>query len=455
MFLRHYVRSLLVESKVDDLKKKYPNVDVDLYADNDPSRNNKYLEWMVKQAVKGHSQEDIIATVSYFHINVVRFKSKDINAYKDLKDLENEVKEVSQTKSKTQQKKEIKASGSDDVYEDDEVIVKHIKEKDACQVYGAGTKWCITMSNTSYWEQYVGANVVFYYMLRKQPLNDDFDKVAFAVQRDGRKNVHKIEYFNAKDDKVNERTLSSYFKQFSKIFDLVKEHASNVEKGLLAKIKDKEATEEEVKRAFDLYKDDSKTLEYLLSFIESGKIDVETLTRLASHENAEVRKRVALNISAPKEVLIELASDENASVRCCVAGARFTPPKTLVMLASDKNKTVRSFVASNNSAPPEALIKLASDEYEEVRRYVANNPSTPEEVLILLASDKEEIIRSCVALNSSTSSKILIKLASDRNWRVREAVVKNPSTPREVLEKLLLDPKLHDKVVKVLAKRYI
>jgi hypothetical protein len=382
---------------------------------------------MVKQAAKGHSQEDIIATVSYFHINVVRFKSKDINFYKDLKDLEDEVKEVSQTRSKTQQRKEVKASGSDDIYEDDEVIVKHIKEKDACQVYGAGTKWCITMSDAPYWEQYIGANVVFYYMLRKQPLNDDFDKVAFAVQRDDKNNVKKIEYYNVKDDEISEQALSSYFKHLSKILNLVSGHASNVEKGLLTKIKDKEATKEEIQKAFDLYEDDPKTLEYLLKNVDLNKVNIEMLIMLASHENSEVCSSIASNPSAPSEVLIKLASD--------------------------KDVDVRSYVASNPSTPSEVLIKLASDKDFYVCSNVAGNPSTPTEALIRLASAKYWVVRSHVAKNPSTPQNVLIKLASDENQHVRYHVVDNPSAPTEALKKLLNVPGLHAKAINAIVKR--
>ena len=45
------IREVLTESRVDDVKKRFPNVDsqiIDYFVNNDPSGNQKYLDWMVK-----------------------------------------------------------------------------------------------------------------------------------------------------------------------------------------------------------------------------------------------------------------------------------------------------------------------------------------------------------------------------------------------------------------------
>ena len=45
------IRKVLLEGRIDDVKKKFPDVDprvIDYFVQNDPSGNQKYLEWLVK-----------------------------------------------------------------------------------------------------------------------------------------------------------------------------------------------------------------------------------------------------------------------------------------------------------------------------------------------------------------------------------------------------------------------
>lgn len=116
--------ALIAEGRIDDAKKKYPQVDrfIGYLAEEDPSKNNKYLMWSAKQlnarlesAVK--QQPERVATykddpqfreegmqgifysemfnyqmkisevIQEFHKNSQRLKNKDINSYKTLDDV--------------------------------------------------------------------------------------------------------------------------------------------------------------------------------------------------------------------------------------------------------------------------------------------------------------------------------------------------------------------------------
>ena len=104
--LRSYIQHLLVEGKIDDLKEKNQEIasEIDrLGAEVHP----KYLEWAVKQLKLGVSPNDLIPTLQAFDKNAFKYKSKDINSYKTLKQLEDETKEILNLKSKTQDKKEV------------------------------------------------------------------------------------------------------------------------------------------------------------------------------------------------------------------------------------------------------------------------------------------------------------------------------------------------------------
>lgn len=65
--------------------------------------------------------------------------------------------------------------GAEILYEDDKWYVYYIKNFEACQKYGAGTKWCITGKNMEgeetygrrYWDSYTRDGNQFYFFLRK------------------------------------------------------------------------------------------------------------------------------------------------------------------------------------------------------------------------------------------------------------------------------------------------
>ena len=61
--------TFLIASRVEDLKKRYPNIDIDALVAQDPSQNNKYLQWMAAQLSNGYSIEDLAKVILYFHRN--------------------------------------------------------------------------------------------------------------------------------------------------------------------------------------------------------------------------------------------------------------------------------------------------------------------------------------------------------------------------------------------------
>jgi len=148
--------SYLIEGRVEDMKKKYPEHEsvIDYFVSNDPSNNNKYLPWMVKQVVSnGEDMETVLLLTKKFHSNQQRLEKKDINQYKTISDLLNSLNKIG--KSKGEERRQIKREGAETIYEDENVLVlKPLNHKASC-TYGAGTKWCITAKyNDSYWDSY-------------------------------------------------------------------------------------------------------------------------------------------------------------------------------------------------------------------------------------------------------------------------------------------------------------
>lgn len=214
--------SLLIEGRLEDVKKKYPGNDklIDLVSENDPSGNNKYLAWIIKHVLGLGNDEkipmvdSIISAVGYFHQNQQSFTKKDINQYKSVKELNDAIEEVKEKKNEKIAKKQ-----SDKVYEDNEWLVVAPKSWEASCTYGSGTKWCVASKNQrSYWDDYFRKSD-FYFIINKSKTKDDpLYKVAVRKFRRG-----KYELWDATDYQLHR------FKRETYISSLPKELLNSIE----------------------------------------------------------------------------------------------------------------------------------------------------------------------------------------------------------------------------------
>lgn len=160
--------TVLTEGRVEDAKLKYPGRDksIDVLSKSDPSGNNKYLNWMCRMVFEQESiPKHVIDAVTYFHNNVVRFEQKDINQYKDLKQL---LLAIEIAKSKVS-KKEIKEAGVEKIFENNNIIVLHPKTHAASCKYGSETRWCVTMKHDpSYFRHYSASGPLFFFIDKRR-----------------------------------------------------------------------------------------------------------------------------------------------------------------------------------------------------------------------------------------------------------------------------------------------
>ena len=163
------------------LEKKFPEVAESALAIPDPTKGkNKYLIWIAQQLQKGYKAEDITSTIAFFHENPDRFEQKDIFKYEALKDLEDLVKEMGLSK---RQEKEKDKEGATKIFEDDNFLVVRVDDKPAMIAYGANTRWCTTMKDQHYYEDYVVGGNDFYIIITKNPKAAKSSK--YAVARKG------------------------------------------------------------------------------------------------------------------------------------------------------------------------------------------------------------------------------------------------------------------------------
>lgn len=245
---------ILQAAKVDDLVRANPDLEdeIRVLSDGDPSKKGKYLDWCVKQLKSGAKLEDLAPTIEAFHESQARLQKRDIGQYKSLKELENAIKDLPE--SKTKEKARVKQEGAKKMWENDTHVLFRIETKDACIQYGKGTRWCITMTSASYYENYRGQNVVFYFLIDKRQSGKEnenenepakansvappkkYSKIAWAVQRDMDNQVIKTEIFDANDEGITANSIPG-IPEFGTLNHMVLEDAPNAPDGEIVALK--------------------------------------------------------------------------------------------------------------------------------------------------------------------------------------------------------------------------
>ena len=203
------IGNLLLEGRVEDVRKKYPSYEsdnIDKLISMDPSSNNKYLAWLSKMWLprtmrwykdnpvdsswrgdEDFSPEDVPTdsndelwnqrkfsrhkhslnsntmkewsdALEHFHKNPSKYETKDINQYN-----RNNFLDAVETAKQKLSRKEMKETGIDKVYEDDDFLFLMPKTHKAACRYGSRTRWCVTMRGyTGYFERYFTEGPIFF-----------------------------------------------------------------------------------------------------------------------------------------------------------------------------------------------------------------------------------------------------------------------------------------------------
>lgn len=168
--------TILLEGRREEVISKFGEEStelVDYFVDLDPSGNNKYLEWMVKQVLDGgNDRQDVVGVITDFHEQINGIKNKDINSYKTLDSLRIVVDEVLEKK-----KQKLVAKQAKKIFDSDDVFVFSPFTHEAACKYGIHSKWCIATSNANFFNDNYG-NDLFYMFLHKKKTKDS-DPVGF------------------------------------------------------------------------------------------------------------------------------------------------------------------------------------------------------------------------------------------------------------------------------------
>ena len=181
--------TVLTEGRKEDVMAKYPDVSkevIEHFSQNDPSGNNKYLDWMVGTFAEEGSMTRVVEAVQGYHrklaminpnnmadfsdnygddvndIEKIVKNPKDINSF-DLSSLEVFVSFLNSLTSKKQEAEQMKKE-SDRIYEDKELVVISPKTHKASCSYGIHSAWCVATANTGHFANYTKNGTLYFFI---------------------------------------------------------------------------------------------------------------------------------------------------------------------------------------------------------------------------------------------------------------------------------------------------
>ncbi len=247
---------MCLAGRKEEAAKKYPGLEskIQYFISNDPTGNLKYLDWELKILQSGQAMEDeILDVVKLFERFGRNLPKKDIYQYQvsEFTNLRDELFKINDLKQKTQQNTEVNeeaiACGNKDVYNQDKVKVKLIFNRSASMHYGQGTKWCITMKDRGYFENYMMNNVVFFFVLNNNLKNTDpHHKIAVAFIRDEKNVIKQVNYYDSMDTMID---ASVIHRISPNIIPVITPIAESFPKSILSKISSGEANHKEISEA--------------------------------------------------------------------------------------------------------------------------------------------------------------------------------------------------------------
>lgn len=180
----------------------------------------------------------------------------------------------------------------------------------------------------------------------------------------------------------------------------------------------------------------------------------ETVTGLAAHPHAEVRRAVAANEATPPAVLAALLTGEGLppAQRCLVCDREEVPfvhdPQCSRLdcdlpsgascdgFHESTGHETQRMAMRNPATPTEAVVGFVGHPSLLLRWALADRPDLPSEVCARLAVDPNAGVRADLAENPAIDDALIRVLATDRDHEVRRRLAHNPLVPLDVLTHL-------------------
>lgn len=235
-------------AKIKDIKSQNPNYVinlVDILVENDPTKTNKYLPFMVSQTkdwldwflneLKNNTFKEMFDIVKEFEelSDNNLLENKDIYSYESNQEIVDEIKFARDKVTRS----EVKKKETTTLYEDDRWLVLQPLTSRSSNVYGKSTKWCVAAEDHNfkkYFKDYT-ENGTLVFLIDKSVKEKDtrdnrYSKVAFHQYKN---KENSLTLWDSKDKQLGLQEAMAVYGMVSKeiqdIINKASEGKSNVE----------------------------------------------------------------------------------------------------------------------------------------------------------------------------------------------------------------------------------
>jgi hypothetical protein len=216
-------------SKVDDLKKKYPEVSTasfTKFVEGDTTPTKKYLEFMLKtwedRKLGGHyrTTSTIIKHVTKFNELLPYINNKDIYS-KEYCNYQKLIDVIEIAEQSREEKYFVKEDHINVILETEEFILLQPKTHKGSMKYGANTKWCTTTKNNeSIFKNYTRDGFLAYLIDKTETKNENYRKVALYLEFAQGGLNESIKIYDVKDKYAHESHLIASEWEVEKLFQI-------------------------------------------------------------------------------------------------------------------------------------------------------------------------------------------------------------------------------------------
>jgi hypothetical protein len=236
-------KTFLNMAKIKDLKAQNPNYTIDvisILSSMDPTNTNKYLPFMIKctaewvewvnNELKNETFKEMFDIIRDFEDLCSRnlIENKDIYSYESNQDIIEAVKYAKEKITRS----EVKKKETEVLYEDDRWLVIFPLSTRSSNLYGKGTKWCVSSEDNNYgkyYKQYTENGVLVFVIDKSvkesEYRNNDIAKVAF---HNDRKTTDGVTLWDIKDKQMGVgNAMKVYSMLGSEIMGIINDRLEN------------------------------------------------------------------------------------------------------------------------------------------------------------------------------------------------------------------------------------
>lgn len=357
-------------------------------ATGDPTPKKVYTSWILNQyATKVIRQEDssrINATLALFDKVKSRLEVRDINKYKTLSELEDSIEPFAEVKSNKEIKRGIKSEGADLVYEDKNMSIYKLKNKEAAQLYGSNTRWCTAGES----------NNMFDYYNNKGPLY-----VIMAGDRKYQIHADTQQFMDEKDAPVKLDSFPDVATALASI-----ENDDNIDKINIC------------------FGNNKLSKEKIISIMENDKIEIYRKAQLIIENSAFTSE------------LIEYFLNKKGNHKIIEQAIGFNPhtsEKFRRKLMKSTNAPVREFVMSNENITEGEMWDAIKDPHNAVLKAILYHKNVTPAMVEAAYDHPNYYVKLVVANHTMVSEKVLDRIILDEDFGTSDLTEEQKSDIRE------------------------